>query len=67
MAKKRRVCRSKKTGKIVSCARQRAGKKAARSKGSRGLGKGKKRKTKCLKRSKRGPSGKTRCLQRAKR
>jgi hypothetical protein len=64
MAKKRRVCHSKTTGKRVSCKRQDAGRKAARAR-KRGLSGA--RKGKCLKRSKRGKGGKTRCLKRAKR
>jgi len=59
--KKRKICRSKSTGKIVSCKRQRAGRKAAKSKGTRGLGKSK-RKGRCLKWSK----GRTRCMKRKK-
>jgi hypothetical protein len=60
--KKRRICRSKSTGKIVSCKRQSAGRKAAKKK--KGYGSpGKTKKTRCLKWSK----GRTKCMKRAKR
>jgi len=63
MAKtKRKVCRSKSTGKIVSCKRQRAGKKAARKRGtSGGVGKGP-----CKKWAKKKGNKKRRCLKRGK-
>jgi hypothetical protein len=60
--KKVKVCTSKSTGKRVSCKRQRAGRKAAKKRGTSGVRKGK-----CLKRSKRVKGRKTRCLKRAKR
>lgn len=63
MAKtKRKVCRSKSTGKIVSCKRQRAGKKAARKRGTSGVaGKGP-----CKKWAKKKGNKKRRCLKRGK-